>query len=67
MLLKDEVGVRDKKIHYARGSLKITIFTKRVSQKNIQGVDLPKKREIGQFADLRGAWQKRGGGVFEGT
>ena len=22
---------------------------------------------LGQFADLRGAWQKRGGGVFEGV
>ena len=25
---------------------------------------LPKKRGLGQFADLRGAWQERGGGVF---
>ena len=27
---------------------------------------LPKKG-LGQFADLRGGWQKRGGGVFQGT
>ena len=24
------------------------------------------KRGLGQFADLRGAWSKRGGGIFEG-
>ena len=27
---------------------------------------LPKKRGLGQFADLRGTWQERGSGVFEG-
>ena len=27
---------------------------------------LPKKGRLGQFVDLRGAWQERGGGVFEG-
>ena len=26
---------------------------------------LPKKGELGQFADLRGAWQERGGSIFE--
>ena len=26
---------------------------------------LPKKGGLGQFAELRGAWSKRGGGVFE--
>ena len=26
---------------------------------------LPKKGGLGQFADLRGAWSKRGDGVFE--
>ena len=26
---------------------------------------MPKKGGLGQFADLRGAWQERGGGVFE--
>ena len=25
---------------------------------------LPKKGRLGQFVDLRGAWQERGGGVF---
>ena len=25
----------------------------------------PKKRGLGQFAELRGAWQERGDGVFE--
>ena len=38
---------------------------------NILGVHrkkggLPKKRGLGQFADLRGAWQERRGGVLEG-
>ena len=27
---------------------------------------LPKKGGLGQFADLGGAWQERGGGGFEG-
>ena len=27
---------------------------------------MPKKGGLGQFADLRGAWEERGGGVFEG-
>ena len=33
------------------------------------GVELPKKEGLGKFANLRrggGAWQKKGGGVFEG-
>ena len=34
------------------------------SQKsNIQG-ELPKKGGLGQFSDLRGAWQKSGGWCF---
>ena len=32
---------------------------------NIEG-ELPKKGGLGQFADLRGGWQERGGSVFEG-
>ena len=29
---------------------------------------MPKKRGLGQFADLsEGGWQERGGGVFEGV
>ena len=27
---------------------------------------LPKKIGLGQFSDLRGTWQERGSGVFEG-
>ena len=27
---------------------------------------LPKKGGLGQFVDLRGAWQERGDSVFEG-
>ena len=33
---------------------------------NIEG-GLPKKGGLGQFVDLRGACQKRGGGVLEGS
>ena len=34
------------------------------SKNNIEG-GLPKKKGLGQFADLReGGWQERGGGVF---
>ena len=32
---------------------------------NIEG-GLPKKGRLWQFADLRGDWQERGSGVFEG-
>ena len=32
---------------------------------NIEG-GLLKKRGLGQFANLRGTWQEREGGVFEG-
>ena len=28
---------------------------------------LPKKGGVGQFVDLRGAWQERKGGVLEGV
>ena len=37
-------------------------------EKSIHREELPKKVELGQFADLSRweAWQKRGGGVFEG-
>ena len=28
--------------------------------------ELPKKRGLGQYADLREAWKKGGGGVFDG-
>ena len=27
---------------------------------------LPKQKRVGQFVDLRGAWQERGVGIFEG-
>ena len=35
-------------------------------EKPIEGVDFLKRGELGQFADISGAWQERGGGVFEG-
>ena len=37
-----------------------------VHKKPIYRGELPKKGGLGQFADLREACQKRGGGVFEG-
>ena len=37
-------------------------------EKLIYRRELPKKGEgLGQFADLRGTWQKRGVGEFEGV
>ena len=36
-----------------------------VHKKPVERGGLPKKGGLGQFADLRGAWQERGGGVFE--
>ena len=37
-----------------------------VHEKPIKRGSLPKKGELGQFVDLRGAWQERGDGVLEG-
>ena len=37
-----------------------------VHEKPIQRGELPKRGGLGQFVDLRGAWQERGGGVLEG-
>ena len=54
-------GVKDEKFYYYGGSLKNPIF---------RGVVIARgkllKEELGQFADLRGPWQKRGGLLFEG-
>ena len=44
---------------------KIQVLEKGFHEKTICSVDCL-KRGFGQFADLRGAWQERGGGVFEG-
>ena len=33
-----------------------------VHEKSIQSDGLPKKGELGQFTDLRGAWQENGNG-----
>ena len=39
----------------------------RVHEKSIYRGDCLKREGLGQFVDLRGgAWQERGGGVFEG-
>ena len=38
----------------------------RESQKKQDIAGLPKRGELRQFADLRGSWRKRVGGVFEG-
>ena len=44
-------------------SLENPIFRQGGHEKSIYMGKLPKKG-LGQFADLRGSWQKRGGGVF---
>ena len=36
-----------------------------VHEKPIYRGELPKKGGLGQLANLRGAWQKRGDGIFE--
>ena len=43
----------------------INIF-RGVHKKPIYRGELPKKGGLGQFADLRGAWQKRGGVFLSG-
>ena len=49
------------------GLLKNTILNGgRESRKKQYIAVLPKWGEYRQFADLRGSWQKRGAGVFEG-
>ena len=46
---------------------KIQLFWGGHKKTTIEGGGLPKKgRGLGQFVNLRGAWQERGGGVFEG-
>ena len=37
-----------------------------VHEKAIWSGGLPERGGLGQFGDLRGAWQERGGVVFEG-
>ena len=62
-------GVKDQRFWYCRG------FTEKsdiggewggVPEKPIYREELLKKGGLGQFPDLGGAWQKKGGGVFEG-
>ena len=58
------MGLRMKKFNIFGVHWKIQILG--VGVTNTEG-GLPKKRELGQFVDLRGgAWQERGGGIFEG-
>ena len=58
------MGLRMKKKIYFGDSQK-NLMLKERPQKNLQG-GLPKKRGLGQFVDLRTAWQKRGV-VFKGV
>ena len=58
------MGLRMKKNIYFGDSQK-NLMLKEGPQKNLQG-GLPKKRGLGQFVDLRTAWQKRGV-VFKGS
>ena len=63
-------GVKDEKLSYYAGSLKIQFKGWEGSRKtNTQGNYLKREQEgLGEFENLRlgGAWQKRGGGAFEG-
>ena len=38
----------------------------RVTKNQYKGGGLPKKMELGQFVDLRGAWEERGSWYFWG-
>ena len=71
LLVKTEVGIglRTKKIKYYRGSLKNPIFRGWGFTKNqYMGRELAKRGGgAGQFADLRGAWRKRGGVFLRGV
>ena len=50
-----------------RQSLSKLFITSIVCTKNqYRGGRIVQKGGLGQFADLRGAWQERGGGVLEG-
>ena len=51
--------LRTKSFNIMGGSLKNPIF-REGSQKTIFKGEFPKKGSIGQFSDLRGAWQKKG-------
>ena len=46
---------------------KIQLLEGGAHEKSIKRGGLPKKGGLGQFADLRAAWQERGGGVLEGV
>ena len=57
------------KIYYFRGSLKDLTFRGKggFAKNQYRQWDCLKRGRLGQFADLSGAWQERGGGgVFEG-
>ena len=46
--------------------MKSLTFRRGVTKNQSRCGGLPKKMGLGQFADLRGALQERGGDVFEG-
>ena len=60
------MGLRMKKFNIMGGSLKNSIFKGggEFPEKPVYWGELPKKGGGGQFPNLRGAWQKRGGGYF---
>ena len=57
--------MKDEKLWYFWGSLKNPSFRGGFTKKQYIGGDCL-KRGLGQFADLRGAWQERGGWYFWG-
>ena len=68
VIFKRMDGVKDQKIWYYGGSLKNLSFRGgRVPEKPIYRVEFSEKEGLRQFADLRGAWWKRGGGILRGV
>ena len=65
LLLTDEMGLRMKNFNILGFLWKIQLLGGGVHKKLIKRGGLPKKRVLGEFADLRGAWQERGGGLFD--
>ena len=58
-------GGNDEKFYYHGVHWKIQFLGSGGHEKPIYRGGNCLKRGLGQFANLRGAWQKRGGGVFE--
>ena len=58
--------LRMKNFHILGVHWKIWLLGEGSQKTNTEGGELPKKRGLGQFANLRGAWKERGGLCFWG-